>query len=392
MFLPANELRAFRRSLLGWYRRHRRDLPWRRTKDSYRIWISEVMLQQTRVAAVLPYYHQFLERFPNLPSLASAPVEHLLKFWAGLGYYSRARNLHRAAKEMVARHGGRFPRTLEAALALPGVGRYTAAAVLSIAHGERLAVLDGNVARVLARLGAVRGDLRAPRRWRRLEAEAQRMLAARAPGEWNQAMMELGATVCTPRAPRCVECPVQRHCRAQALGIAKTLPEKPKKRQTVSVHIAAAVLLDPAGRTLLLRSAHGKIAELFSRMWRFPAIETQSDVQEETALLLFRHLKQALGMAQAEIEALSAARHTVTYHRITLLPFLARVEHLPSALSAYAGSACTELLRPLLSEIEMLPASSATRKIARAARDGSPSRLRLAGGAPEPRSRANVSD
>src|SRR5712692_154427 len=321
MLLPANELRAFRRSLLGWYRRHQRDLPWRRTKDSYRIWISEVMLQQTRVAAVLPYYHRFLKRFPSLPLLASAPVEHLLKFWAGLGYYSRARNLHRAAKEIVARHGGRFPRTLEAALALPGVGRYTAAAVLSIAHGERLAVLDGNVARVLARLGAVRGDLRAPPRWRRLEGEAQRMLAVRAPGEWNQAVIDLGATVCTPRAPRCGECPVQRHCRAQALGIAETLPEKPKKRQTVSVYIAAAVLLDPAGRTLLLRSAHGKIAELFSRMWRFPAVETRSDSQQEAALLLLLHLKQALGMEETEIEALTVARHTVTYHRITLLPF-----------------------------------------------------------------------
>lgn len=368
MNLTPAELRAFRRSLLGWYRKNRRDLPWRGTKNPYRIWVSEVMLQQTRVAAVIPYYRRFLARFPDVRALARAPAEHLLKLWAGLGYYRRARNLQRAAREMVARHRGQFPRTLEDALALPGIGRYTAAAVLSIARGERLAVLDGNVARVLARLSALRGDLRAPRQWQQLETEAKQLLSPRAPGEWNQAMMELGATVCTPRTPRCGECPVQRHCRAQALGIADALPEKRKKRPTVTVRIAAAVLLDPAGRTLLLRSDHGKIAELFSRMWRFPAIETQSDAREDAAALLRWYLQRALGVERVEIEALSAARHTVTYHRITLLPFLARVERLPSSLSAQAGGGWTELLRPLISEINALPASSATRKIARAAR------------------------
>src|ERR1700726_3117349 len=175
--LQHSDLRRFREQLLGWFRQFKRDLPWRRTKDPYRIWLSEIMLQQTRVAAVVPYFESFLARFPDMRALARARAEAVLSHWAGLGYYSRARNLLRAAQEIDARHDGRFPREYDAALALPGIGRYTAAAVLSIAYDKPLAVLDGNVARVLARLGAVRGDLRAPALWGKLEATAQSLLA-----------------------------------------------------------------------------------------------------------------------------------------------------------------------------------------------------------------------
>src|SRR6185312_14846379 len=163
--IPARELPEFRAGLLAWFAKRKRDLPWRRSKDSYRIWLSEIMLQQTRVTAVIPYFENFIARFPDLQALARAPGEAVLSHWAGLGYYSRARNLHRAAKEIAANHDGCFPRNHQAALALPGIGRYTAAAVLSIAYDLPLAVLDGNVARVLARLGAVRGDLRTPAVW-----------------------------------------------------------------------------------------------------------------------------------------------------------------------------------------------------------------------------------
>src|SRR5580704_15833345 len=201
--IPVDGLPLFHRRLLAWYRRNKRDLDWRRTRDPYCIWVSEIMLQQTRVAAVIPYYRRFLARFPTVASLARAPLDDVLHHWAGLGYYSRARNLHLAAKQIVGRHGGEFPRKLEDALALPGVGRYTAAAVLSIAYDQPLAVLDGNVARVLARWGAIRGDLRQANRWAQLAAVSQQVLAASAPSDWNQAMMELGATVCTPTAPRC---------------------------------------------------------------------------------------------------------------------------------------------------------------------------------------------
>ncbi|MGH9679363.1 MAG: A/G-specific adenine glycosylase, partial [Candidatus Acidiferrales bacterium] len=204
------EKQQFRRRLLAWFAEQKRDLPWRRTKDPYRIWLSEIMLQQTRVAAVIPYYERFVAKFPSVRALARARTETVLRHWAGLGYYSRAKNLQCAAKEMIVQHGGAFPREFDRALALPGIGRYTGAAVLSIAYEEPLAVLDGNVARVLARIGAVRGDLRAPALWRSLEDAAQELLARNAPGDWNQAMMELGATLCTPKSPRCPECPVSR--------------------------------------------------------------------------------------------------------------------------------------------------------------------------------------
>src|SRR5207302_5066521 len=193
------DLAAFRKQLLGWVRQFQRDLPWRRTTDPYRIWLSEIMLQQTRVAAVIPHYVRFLERFPDVHALAAAPEEEVLRLWSGLGYYSRARNLQKAARKIVAEHRGEFPARLEDVLALPGIGNYTAAAILSIAFDKKHAVLDGNVARVLARLGAVRGDLRARGRWQELQECADAYLDPKSPGEWNQAMMELGATLCAPK-------------------------------------------------------------------------------------------------------------------------------------------------------------------------------------------------
>jgi A/G-specific adenine glycosylase len=384
-------LREFRRRLLAWFRGRQRPLPWRKTHDPYRIWISEVMLQQTRVAAVLPFYNRFLESFPNVRALARAPSEAVLEAWAGLGYYSRARNLQRAAQEIVRNHRGRFPKSLNDALALPGVGQYTAAAVLSIAYHTPLAVLDGNVARVLARLAAVRGDLRLPERWRQLEAAAQVLLPSRAigtprkwnqammkpvaqpllavlsvrsPGAWNQAMMELGATVCTPRAPTCGECPVARYCRARAMGLQDQIPEKRVKRAPVIVRLAAAVLLDAKRRTLLVRPQNGAGDGLFSRMWQFPALEVTSDPE----LTLRRHLRESLGIDAAECIALSPARHTVTFRRITLLPFLVPVEVLPGAQRS--RTAATESTQIALAEVERWPTSSATRKIARAALRG----------------------
>lgn len=167
--LRGQELAAFRKQLLAWFRQFQRDLPWRRTRDPYRVWLSEIMLQQTRVAAVVPYYQRFLERFPNLRALAAAPEEEVLRLWSGLGYYRRARNLHKAAQQIVVEHGGEFPSRLEDVLALRGVGNYTARAILSIAFEKKHAVLDGNVLRVLARLGAMRGDLRASLRWQQLQ-------------------------------------------------------------------------------------------------------------------------------------------------------------------------------------------------------------------------------
>jgi len=348
------ELARFQKRLLRWFRDHRRDLPWRSSRDPYRIWVAEVMLQQTRIAAVIPYYDRFLARFPTVESLAAAQPDDVLTFWAGLGYYSRARNLHEAAKKIVAEHAGQFPRELEAALALPGIGRYTAAAVLSIAYDVPLAVLDGNVARVIARLGAIRGDLRTKYSWRLLTKAADYLLARRAPADWNQALMELGEVICTPQNPRCPECPVAQHCRGLARHLEREIPGPRKKRATVKIQIAAAVLRDPWGRTLLVKDSGARVAALFSNMWQFPAIEVKKDAAAE----LQRHLRVKLGVCDASLAPLAIARHAVTFRNITLLPFLAEVPRLPKKER-------TRILQ--LGRVKVIPVSSATRKIAAAA-------------------------
>jgi A/G-specific adenine glycosylase len=360
--IPAREIGKFRHSLLAWFALRKRDLPWRRTKDPYRIWLSEIMLQQTRVAAVVPYFNSFVARFPDVQALARARGEAVLSHWAGLGYYSRARNLHRAAKEIAALPDGHFPREYDAALALPGIGPYTASAILSIAYDQPFAVLDGNVARVLARIGAARGDLRAPARWRKLEATAQRLLGGETPGDWNQGMMELGATVCTPKSPRCGECPVAQWCRARKLGLTQQIPESRKKRPTVQVTLAAAVLVDPRGRTLLVRQASSEGA-LFSRMWQFPALETQANAASDLAKYLRKEFgatisQRVKGPGNGQMIPLEPSRHAVTFRNIRLEPYLIHVARLPQI---DAGRT------PILKRLGNLPISNATRKIADAA-------------------------
>jgi A/G-specific adenine glycosylase len=346
-----------RRNLLAWYRANQRDLPWRRGRDPYRIWLAEIMLQQTRIAAVLPYYERFLGRFPNVRDLARARESEVLKYWAGLGYYSRARNLHRAAKQIVAEHGAQFPSAAGDALALPGIGDYTAAAILSIAFDVPLAALDGNVARVLARLFAIRGDLRAPKAWKRLAATAQQLLPPESAGDWNQALMELGETICAPRAPQCARCPIARHCKAHSLGIAHKLPAARRERETARMRIAAAIFLDARGRTLLTKTPGAHDSALFSRLWQFPAVAVHSE-NGNAANELSTHLQNSLSLPPPPLFALPPASHTVTYRRLALLPFLVRVQRLPDAPACRAVA---------LKDISSLAVSSATRKIARAA-------------------------
>jgi A/G-specific adenine glycosylase len=362
------ELASFRANLLAWFREFQRDLPWRRTRDPYRIWLSEIMLQQTRVAAVVPYFEKFLERFPDVRSLAEAPQEEVLRLWSGLGYYTRARNLQRAAQIIVVKHGGEFPRELDAALALPGIGAYTAAAILSIAYGEKLAVLDGNVARVLARIEAVRGDLREGTRWKELQSGASRLLSPESPGDWNQAMMELGATLCTPRAPQCLLCPVATYCRARKLGLAEDIPQRRKKREAVRVALVAAVFLTPKGETLLLPPAKsrgnsaGDIPTLVSGMWHFPTQSIEGDSAKALRALL-RSISGGKGAGQQPPVALGQVKHAVTYRRIVVLPYLIAVRRLPRK-HGWRGLA--------LAEVPALPISNLTRKIARAAQNTVP--------------------
>lgn len=365
--LQRNNVRRLRKQLLGWFRQFQRDLPWRRSKDPYRIWLSEIMLQQTRVAAVIPYYERFLERFPDVNALASAPQDEVLRLWSGLGYYSRARNLQHAAKQIVAKHGGVFPQEKANALELPGIGRYTAAAILSIAYGAKHAVLDGNVARVLARLLAVRGDLRDAKRWQGLQKQADALLDLKSPGDWNQAMMELGATLCTPRAPQCLLCPIAQFCRARKLGLAESLPEARKKRATVQITLAAAVLIDPRGHTLLLppsqaAQAHppqSEVSALASKMWHFPTVAMEMNAEEEL-LGFLRQLPRNPKTLKLVLQPATTVRHTVTYRAITIQVFNAQVTRLPRIFGAKIIS---------LSELaahSSLAISNLTRKIARA--------------------------
>jgi A/G-specific adenine glycosylase len=367
--LKRRELVAFRKHLLGWFRHYRRDLPWRRTSDPYRIWLSEIMLQQTRVAAVIPYYERFLERFPDIHALATAPQDEVLRLWSGLGYYSRARNLQHAAQEIVAKHGGVFPRSGKDALELPGIGSYTAAAILSIAYGARYAVLDGNVARVVARIFAVKGDLRDAKRWQALQESADALLDSTSPSDWNQAMMELGATLCTPQSPQCLLCPVTQFCQARKLGIAESLPAPRKKRATENITLAAAILVDPRGRTLLLPppelpkgvAAHGQVSVLVSKLWHFPTIAVRTDSAAELRAHLSAIFPPAIKNEPLQLEALPTARHAVTYRAITLRSFLIRLAQLPRLPGAKA------ILLSEVSAPSSLAISNLTRKAARAA-------------------------
>jgi A/G-specific adenine glycosylase len=334
------------RTLLAWYRRQRRDLPWRRTKDPYRIWLSEVMLQQTTVKTAAPYYAAFLERFPSVEALAEAREEDVLAAWSGLGYYHRARNLLRAARHLLERHRGRFPRTLEAALSVPGVGLYTASAVLSIAYGVPLPVVDGNVRRVLARLFALRG-----RQWRRDAAyynKADELLERDDPGAWNQALMELGATLCAPRRPACPACPLRARCEARRLGIAETLPEPRARRPAVDVTVAAA-LIERDGKVLLVRRPAGR---LLGRFWEVP----QTSLESRGAGDLIRELAERHGLEVVAGPLRVEARHAITFRRIRALGYAARLRRQPPRDPE-------RYLWVSLAESDGLPVSSLTRKL-----------------------------
>ena len=240
-------------SLLRWYRRHRRDLPWRGTRDPYRVWVSEIMLQQTRVATVIPYYERFLKRFPSVESLAKAREQTLLGYWSGLGYYRRARMMQAAARKVVSEHGGVFPKSFEELRDLPGIGDYTAAAVASIAFEQPCAVVDGNVIRLLTRLDDDSREVTSSAVRRDLQTRAQQLIAAAGPrsrGAFNQAMMELGSLLCTRRKPRCLICPLATFCKARKNGVQEQRPVRPEKRRPVRLQLAVALV--ERGKKILL--------------------------------------------------------------------------------------------------------------------------------------------
>ncbi len=335
--------------LLEWLARHARDLPWRRTRDPYAIWVSEVMLQQTQVATVIPYWERWMRTLPDVHALARAPLDRVLKLWEGLGYYTRARHLRRAARLLVRRHGGQFPRDFAAVLALPGVGRYTAGALCSLAFNQPAPALDGNVTRVLARLLAVREDVARPPVRRRLWDFAEKLVraaaalnlplpAARSGEDWrarrvrecpcgslNEALMELGATVCTPRQPRCECCPLQPHCRAHHAGLTAQLPRKRRSRPGRAQRLWAYVW-EHQGRLLARRrptsGANGRLWELPN----FRPASRQSPLDGARSLL---------GPTVRAVEWLLTTRFAITRHRWEMQVF--RVAGVPGTAVSVPG-------------------------------------------------------
>lgn len=336
--------------LLPWFRKNRRNLPWRKTRDPYAIWVSEVMLQQTRVETVVDYYRRFLRRFPTVEALARAPESAVLKSWEGLGYYGRARNLHRAAKLVVENHGGRVPRDPEAFGALPGVGPYIRGAVMSIAYGLPEPILDGNVKRVLARYFALKEPLpkAEPRLWRL----AEEVLDRRRPGEFNQAFMELGATVCTPRNPKCSECPLGEGCEARARGLQGILPRRAPKRRVPHRQVAVGVVRRGDRILIARRPSEG----LLGGLWELPG--GKREPRETLAECAAREIEEETGLRVRVGRKLAAVDHAYTHFRVTLHAFECEAA---GGRTRALGCAEVRWVRPV--ELEDLAFPRANRKL-----------------------------
>ena len=355
--LPDENWRVlFRRRLLAWYRRHARDLPWRGSRDPYVIWVSEIMLQQTQVETVKPYFARFLAEFPTIEALGRAAEDRVLRLWEGLGYYRRARQLHQAAKQIVAEHAGVFPCQPQAVGRLPGIGRYTAGAILSIAFDAHEPILEANTVRLFSRLLAFRGDTLSTEGRRLLWAMAEALLPRRHPGRFNQALMDLGSEVCTGRTPQCGACPVSALVQARQAGLETEIPTPTRKPATESRH-EAALVVRRRGRVLLLRRPEG---ERWAGLWDFPRYLLHAEHPANLAQELADHVRRQLGISIEVGDRIATLRHSVTRFRITLDCYEAR--YLSGAATAPAVQFVeTRWLRP--EELGEYPLSTTGRKL-----------------------------
>ncbi|MFH2219030.1 MAG: A/G-specific adenine glycosylase [Pseudomonadota bacterium] len=308
--INAKTISRLRKRLIAWYGENQRKLPWRETDDPYRIWVSEVMLQQTQVNTVLPYYQRFFLYFPELKHLARADLQDVLKAWEGLGYYARARNLHRSAKIVFEKYGGKIPENPSRFRELPGVGNYIAAAVMSIAFCQPHSVVDGNVKRVIARLLQLDAPVNKSVSYGKFKAVSDRLLDTRNPGIFNQAMMELGALKCTPRKPDCSTCPIIFFCRAHHAGTVNEYPKRVKLPPTPEYHIAVGVVYKNGHVLITRRKSEG----LLGGLWEFPGGKVRKDESAETACL--REIKEEVNLSVEIASFLTRVKHAYTHFKV----------------------------------------------------------------------------
>lgn len=347
---------SLRASLLTWYHQHGRTLPWRQTRDPYAIWVSEIMLQQTQVKTVIPYYDRWLSRFPTIEALANAEQQDVLKLWQGLGYYARARNLHKAAQEIMLRHNGVFPADLQTVMSLPGIGRTTAGGILSAAFNQPVAILDGNVKRVLARLVAL--QIPTSKAIAHLWQLSETLLDPDQPRDFNQALMDLGATVCLPHQPACDRCPWQSHCRAHNLGIQAELPMTETRTPIPRKIIGVAVIWNDQGQILIDRR---KQSGLLGGMWEFPGGKVEPDETIEACIQ--REILEELGIEIAVGDRLIVVDHTYSHFHVTL-----NVHHCRHLSGDPQPIECDEIRWVTLAEIDQFPFPKANVQIIEALR------------------------
>ena len=302
----------FRNALLKWFKKHQREMPWRGINDPYKIWVSEVMLQQTQVKKVVDYYERFIERFPNVQTLAAAPLQDVLKVWEGLGYYARARNLHKAAQVIVNEYGGIIPTDYATFRKLPGVGDYSAAAVLSIAFNAPYAAVDGNIKRVLSRLFLIDAPINDASTLKVFQQQADELLDSEEPGLFNQAMMELGATVCRPMSPTCLVCPVNLFCAAFQTARQDEFPIRLKREKVPEHHMVAGVIYKGSEVLIVQRPLEG----LLGGLWEFPNGQIAENETAEQACL--RLLADVVNISVSDLKYLTRVKHAFTHFKIVV--------------------------------------------------------------------------
>ena len=310
----------FSDSILNWYQNNKRDLPWRVTDDPYRIWVSEIMLQQTRVDTVIPYYHRFIETFPTVYKLAKANQQQVLKCWEGLGYYSRGRNLHQAAQTVVELFSGEVPSTYEKITSLKGIGPYTAAAILSIAFQKHYAVVDGNVIRVITRYFGIRDDIRKSATKKLVQDHVDELIPKNQPGDFNQAVMELGALICKPQKPECEKCPVSAHCIAFRRVETESIPYKSAAKKVPHHQIAVGLIINKKNELLIALRPNDS---MLGGLWEFPGGKKEKN--ESLKKTVQRELKEELGVDVEVFDKYRDLKHAYSHFKITLHAYWCRI-------------------------------------------------------------------